>query len=198
MKYIVLMFVLVNVLLFSTCENQNTPVKSTSKVENSNDLFLEKGQQVAAATFATLSGKLQKSMKEGGVSNAVEYCNVAALPLVDSLSQIHNAHIRRTSLKIRNPEDKPTPQELIQLQAYEKQSQAGEKLKPLVTEIAPNTVAFYAPIHMMPVCEKCHGKVGSTLLEKDYELIQKHYPEDQAIGYVSGDFRGMWSISFKK
>ena len=198
MKYIILMFIFVSVLLYSTCENSNTPAKSTTKVENSNDVFLKKGKLVASATFATLSGNLQKAMKEGGVSNAIEYCNLAALPLVDSLSQIHNANIRRTSLKVRNLKDKPTPQELVQLQAYGKQFKSGEKLKPVVKEIDPNTVAFYAPIHMMPLCEKCHGEVGNTLLEKDYEAIQKYYPKDKAIGYVSGDFRGMWSISFQK
>ncbi len=198
MKYFIALFFFVSVLLFGGCENPNTPAQSTAKVEDSNDLFLKKGQQVASVTFATLSGNLQKAMKEGGVKNAVEYCNLAALPLVDSLSQIHNAQIRRTSLKVRNPKDKPTAQELTQLQAYEKQSQSGEKLKPVVKEIDPNTVAFYAPIHMMPLCGKCHGEVGNTLLEKDYEVIQKYYPEDQAIGYVSGDLRGMWSISFKK
>ncbi|MFK7775280.1 MAG: DUF3365 domain-containing protein [Saprospiraceae bacterium] len=198
MKYFYPLFFLVNVLLYTACENSNTPAKTIVESEKNHDVFLKRGQQVAAVTFKTLSGKLQKSMKEGGVSNALKYCNLAAMPLVDSLSQIHNADIRRTSLKIRNPKDQPTPLELTQLQSYEKQSKAGEKLKAVVKEIDPNTVAFYAPIHIMPLCEKCHGKVGSTLLEKDYDVVQKLYPEDQAIGYVSGDFRGMWSITFKK
>lgn len=202
MKYFIPLFILVNVLLFSTCENSNTPAKSADKVEevekNKNEVFLKKGQQVAKATFKTLSGNLQKAMKEGGVPNALEYCNLAAMPLVDSLSKVHDADIRRTSLKVRNPNNQPTSQELIQLQAYEKQSKAGEKINAVVKEIDPHTVAFYAPISIMPLCENCHGKVGSTLLEKDYEVVQKLYPEDKAIGYVSGDLRGMWSISFKK
>lgn len=198
MKYFTSLFVIVSVLLFSTCENSNTPTESTNNVENNNDVFLKKGKQVAKATFKTLSENLQKAMKKGGVPNALEYCNLAAMPLVDSLSKVHDAEIRRTSLKVRNPKNKPTPQELEQLQAYEKQSLAGEKLNAVVKEIDPHTVAFYAPISIMPLCEKCHGEVGNALLEKDYEVVQKLYPEDKAIGYVSGDLRGIWSVSFKK
>jgi len=48
----------------------------------------------------------------------------------------------------------------------------------------------------MPLCEKCHGKIGSTLKEADYASIKSLYPEDMAIGYKTGDLRGMWSISF--
>jgi len=198
MKYFISIFIFVNVLLFTACENLNTSSKSTKNVENTNEVFLEKGQQLAATTFKTLSGNLQKAMKEGGVSNAVKYCNLAASPIVDSLSQLHNATIRRTSLKVRNPKNQPSPHELAQLQTYEKQSQSGEKLKAVVKEIDSHTVAFYAPIHVMPVCEKCHGEIGNTLLEKDYDVIQKLYPEDKAVAYKSGDLRGMWSISFPK
>ncbi len=202
MKYFISVFFFVNVLFFSACENSTTSTKSTDNVEeaenNNNEVFLKKGKQVAAATFKTLSGNLQKAMKEGGVPNALEYCNLAAMPLVDSLSKVYDAEIRRTSLKVRNPKNQPTSQELAQLQAFEKQSKAGKKMNAVVREIDPHTVAFYAPISIMPLCEKCHGKVGSTLLEKDYEVVQKLYPEDKAIGYMSGDLRGMWSISFKK
>ncbi len=198
MKYLMPMFFIVSVLLFSACGNSDTTDKTTEKLENNNEVFLKKGQQVAAATFQTLSGNLQKAMKKGGVPNAVAYCNLAAMPLVDSLSKVHDADIRRTSQKFRNPKNQPTPIELEQLQVYEKQSKEGESLKPIVKEIDLHTVAFYAPINMMPLCEKCHGEIGNTLLEKDYEVIQKLYPDDKAIGYVSGDFRGMWSISFKK
>ena len=61
-----------------------------------------------------------------------------------------------------------------------------------------DSLALFAPIHVMPLCQKCHGKTGDTLLENDYKFIQKLYHEDKAIGYKSGDLRGMWSIEFSK
>jgi len=196
MKYLISLIAFVSILFFSNCENTNTPNASTLK--NVNQIYLEKGKEIAASTFATLSSNLQKTMKNEGVSNAVKYCNLAAMPLVDSLSQIYNAEIRRTSFKIRNPKNNPTPLELEQLQVYQKQMNAGEKLQPLVKEIAASTIAFYAPIHIMPLCQKCHGKIDETLFIKDYKTIVQYYPNDKAIGYETGDWRGMWSISFEK
>ena len=197
MKYFVAFVIFAIILLFSACEN-NKPTNNSAQSEINNQVYIEKGKKIASSTFVTLSSNLKKAMKEGGVSNAVKYCNLSAYPLVDSLQNKYDAKIRRTSLKVRNPKNKPTKMELEQLQTYEKQIQKGEKIKPIIKEITGNQIAFFAPIHMMPLCQKCHGLVGETLIKKDYEVIQDLYPEDNAIGYVSGDWRGMWSISFQK
>lgn len=174
---------------FDTTTNQQTEIEPTP------DTYIEQGQKIAMATFTTLSSNLQKAMNEGGVLNAVEYCNIAASPLVDSLEQVHNVKIKRTSLKVRNPNNQPTKQERQQLQNYQKEFDAGKELTPQIHKLAPTTT-FYAPIHVMPLCQKCHGKLGGQLIQKDYELIQSLYPSDRAINYKSGDLRGMWSITF--
>lgn len=191
MKYLIV--VACCILLFSNCFDTATD-KQVAK-ENSENTYLEQGQKIARMTFATLSSNLQKAMKAGGVSNAVAYCNLAAAPLVDSLAQIYNVSIKRTALKVRNPNNQPTEQERQQLQSYHKQFDAGKQLKPVVQKLA-NQIAFYAPIHVMPLCQKCHGTLGEELLEQDYETIQRLYPLDRAINYSSGDLRGMWSIVF--
>lgn len=197
MRFTFASLIILGILSLSYCDQNNSDT-ADSNTKNSNTAYIQKGKTIASATFATLSGNLQKAMKEGGVPNAIKYCNLNASPLVDSLSQVYKAEIRRTSLKVRNPKNKPTTKELQQLEKYQKSMEAGEALKPLVQEIIPGTIAFYAPIHVMPLCEKCHGKAGETLKEEDYQVIQQHYPEDKATGYASGDLRGMWSISFKK
>ena len=197
MKYIISVFIFSVILFLAACQNTNSSSSASSEVI-SKETYLKKGKQIAATTFTVLSANLQKAMKEGGVSNAVKYCNLAALPLVDSLSKAHKAEIRRTSLKIRSPKNKAKAHELAQLQAYEKQLKNGEQLKALVKEIDAQTIAFYAPIHVMSLCEKCHGNLGENLSEENYAQIQKYYPQDKAIGYSSGDWRGMWSILFKK
>lgn len=83
-------------------------------------------------------------------------------------------------------------------QAYARQDAAGDELKPMVKEMDLNTIAFYAPIRVNEFCLQCHGKLGETLSEKNYEVIKELYPEDEAIGYSAGDLRGIWSIRFKK
>jgi hypothetical protein len=160
--------------------------------------YLKKGKGIAASSFAVLSGALQKAMQEGGVSNAIDYCHLSAFPLIDSLSQIHQAEIKRTTLKVRNPKDRPNEVEAAVLKKYDQQAAKGEQLKPFVTLADGQRVAFYAPIMMNDLCLKCHGKIGETLAEEDYIHIQKRYPEDEAVGYVAGDFRGMWSIQFDR
>ncbi len=194
-----LAFLLFTTLLISmvACENKSQQ-KATTIPQADNAAYLEKGKKIAGATFTALSGKLQAAMKEGGVANAIQYCNLAAFPLVDSLSKVHHADIRRTSLKVRNLKDAPNADEKTILEAYEKSAQAGKALKPLVREIDEQSVAFYAPIKVNNLCLQCHGKVGETLAEKNHAFIQQFYPEDKAIGYADGDLRGMWSIRFSK
>ncbi len=81
------------------CEN-NTATDKTSP-EKDQEIYISKGKAIAGATFSALSGKLKSAIEEGGVANAVQYCNIAAMPLVDSLSKVHKATIRRTSSKKR-------------------------------------------------------------------------------------------------
>ncbi|MBK8705186.1 MAG: DUF3365 domain-containing protein [Saprospiraceae bacterium] len=123
---------------------------------------------------------------------------MTALPLLDSLSKANNATIRRTSLKVRNTANAPTPWEKEILMQYEAQAQQNAALQPIVKALNDNEVAFAAPITVLPLCMKCHGKPGETMNTADHEAIKKTYPADQAIGYAEGDLRGMWSIVFER
>ena len=57
-------------------------------------------------------------MAEGGVENAINYCNANASNLMDSLNKYYNVTIRRTSDKIRNGENSPTKEEQKVLANY--------------------------------------------------------------------------------
>lgn len=181
------------IVLLSACVETKTKRKvSMEDIENA---YLEKGKAIAASTFSILGSTLQTEMKKGGVQNAVKYCNLAASPMVDSLMQVHQANIRRTSLKIRNPKNKPTDIERVQLELFQKQHEAGTALKPTYQK-SGNQVSFYAPIYVMELCQNCHGKKGAGLKEEDFAFIKDLYPADKAVSYHTGDLRGMWSITF--
>ena len=192
----ILISILFGFSLLLSC-NENPKPSSEKLSTEEKEAFAKKGKSIALTTFSTLSAELGKALKEGGVSEAVEVCNLSAFPLVDSLSKVHNATIRRTSLKVRNTKNKPSAAELEILNSYEKSHQAGEPLKPKVEEVN-GMVSFYAPILTKPLCLNCHGKVGETLKEEDYTLIKTLYPQDMAIGYDNEDLRGIWSIQFEK
>lgn len=195
-KYLSPLIALLLISLFS-CESKrpasNTPIPLNQEEEV---VFLEKGRFIATTTFTALSGKLQEALQQGGVKQAISYCQQAAIPLTDSLSVAEGAEIRRTSLKVRNPQNAPTPTEKLILEDYAKNAKAGKELKPIVRRNDKQEIAFYAPIKVNAFCLQCHGKLGQTLKEEDYAIIKEHYPGDLALGYVDGDLRGMWSIQF--
>lgn len=190
----VLIAVSATFLLFPSC----SPKGDKDKVEQMKAAFAEKGQQIVAASFAALSSSLQQALQKGGVPEAVSYCKLAAHPLVDSLSRVHHAQIKRTSLRLRNPANAPTPEEKEALAHFEKATQQGESLSPYVALLENKEVAYYAPIQVNTLCLQCHGKAGTDIKEADVELIRQWYPEDQATGYADGDWRGIWSVRLQR
>ncbi len=199
----VLLLALSSLFIFS-CQDQpasdsgQSADREAALSPEDSSLYLARGKELALSTFSAMSSELLAAMQRGGVEEAARYCNLAAYPLVDSLSKVHEADIRRTSLKVRNPKNKPTEAEQQQLLAFQQLFEAGSPMAPVVRPVDANTVAFYAPIQIQPLCLQCHGKMGETLKEADYAVIKELYPEDAAIGYSEGDLRGIWSIRLRK
>lgn len=192
--------VLLIISILLSCRESPKPgagEKQEAMTAEEKEVYLKKGREIALVTFATLSTELGNALKEGGVSKAVEVCNIAAMPLVDSLSKAHNADIRRTSLKVRNPKNAASETEKEMLMRFEAAQKAGNAPQPEVVEV-DGMVAFYAPIVAQPLCLSCHGKPGETVNSDDYSYIKSLYPDDQAIGYSANDLRGMWAIKFEK
>ena len=183
------------VVFFYACQSDVSTTEEQTTAVNTDSMYLAQGQAIAGATFSALSAKLSAALKSGGVPAALETCNLAAMPLVDSLSKVHQAQIRRTSLRTRNPANQPNERESKILEAYQASFAAGQKIKPQTAYIDENTVAFYAPILTAELCLQCHGVVGETLTEANAARILELYPADQATGYVKGDLRGIWSIT---
>lgn len=182
------------VTLLAACQQSPSTERAGARVEQE-QLWLEYGQELANATFSVLSTELRSAIGRGGVPEAISYCSVSALALTDSVAMGRNAVIRRTTLKPRNPANGPDSREAAVLDRYRQLAENGQPLKPQVDRDG-ETVHFYAPIVVQELCLKCHGIPGETILEADYALISSMYPDDKAIGYKAGDWRGMWSISF--
>lgn len=160
--------------------------------------YREQGNEIVARTFSTLSSNLQKAMKEGGVTYALEFCNVQAYPLTDSIADLHNVSIKRTSHKVRNPDNKPNDEERQMLDEFlTTLKNHGEYPEPEVHK-SGNKIHFYAPITLAPQCTSCHGKVGEQISEENYDVIKELYPDDEATGFKPGEIRGMWSLTFNQ
>ena len=159
----------------------------------------EIGNTIAVATKSTLGKNLQKAIAEGGVQNAIAFCNLNAMPLIDSLSAGYGAEIKRVSLKARNPNDLPNDMERQLLEAYAFQWRDSIPLATNVQAMDGARYLFTKPILVdNALCLSCHGKQENGMLKETDDFIKTKYPQDKATGYNIGDLRGMWSIILEK
>jgi hypothetical protein len=178
---------LIGALSFS-CQNE-----AQLKYVQDKDM-LAQGKEISMKSFKALSGELKKAVNSGGPLNGVEVCNKKAMQITDSLSNVFGVQIKRTSLKLRNQNNKADQLENIQLEKWA--NSQDEQLQAVLFEV-DNGVEFMAPITLGPPCMACHGdpeKMNADLKS----LISEKYPHDKATGFNIGDLRGAWVIKFDK
>lgn len=157
--------------------------------------YVELGNAISQKTFESLSSHLGRAMASGGIDSALQYCNIKALDITDSLSIAYNAEIKRTSSRIRNPQNKPDMLERSVLDIFEKVDNLGQRIEPKVL-VDKSQIRYFAPIMVKPQCLACHGEIGASLSFENNDRIKAFYPKDEAVNYKENDLRGMWSISF--
>jgi len=57
----------------------------------------QRGKAIVAETFSLLSSNLQSAIQQGGVSNALPFCSLAASPLTAGMASKHGVSIRRVT-----------------------------------------------------------------------------------------------------
>ena len=149
----------------------------------------------------TLKTHMKQNMKAGGPVQAAKFCSEEASKLVAEVNKSYKEGVsaRRISLKYRNPADKPTADEAKVLEQIQADIKAGKKIpKMIVKKITKNSYKVYKPLFIdKGVCLTCHGDVQVRDPEA-YKLIKAKYPNDKAIGYKKGDFRGAFVVTIVK
>jgi hypothetical protein len=173
--------------------------KAAQKEDTSKQEYLLKGSEIVNLTQTELLKNVSHAMKTGGPGYAIDFCNLRAMPLKDSLSQLNDCHIRRIALKYRNPIDMPqTETEKEQLLKYQDAHQQGESLDPEI-HLFDDRIEYYQPIFLdKGACLVCHGSPGKQIANETMEKIMARYPNDLATGFALNDFRGAWKITFIK
>jgi len=195
--------VLILIFMFSalliSCGNQPDTPKQAEPVETIDTTeILEQGKAISKAAFKTLSSNLKMAMEEGGVDNALKFCNIQAMPLTDSVSSKYDVNLRRASHRPRNPGNRADSLELEIIKEYLSQIEDNGELKPVVKQHG-NKVSYHAPIRITnQLCLSCHGQPGKDIAEADLETLQELYPQDEATGFEMGELRGIWSIYFNR
>ena len=173
--------------------------KSAQKEESVKQEFLQKGGEIVNLTQSELLKNVTHAMRTGGPGYAVDFCNLRAMQIKDSLSRKNNCEIRRIAIKYRNPKDMPqTESEKAQLEKYQDAHQKGDPIEPEVY-LYEDRIEYYKPIIIdKGTCLVCHGNPGTQVAEETLEKIKLRYPDDLATGFALNDFRGAWNITFQK
>ena len=149
--------------------------------------------------FATgLQGELQAAMQAGGPPNAISVCKDKA-PAIAKAEQEKSGwqDVGRTSLKLRNPANKPDAWELAVLQKFEERKAAGEdpakiEHSEIVEAGGKKAFRYMKAIPTQEVCLACHGQ---TVEKATGAKLAKLYPQDKARGFKVGDLRGAFTLS---
>ena len=188
---------LIMLLLCSSCSTKQE--KSVAKKESIQHEFLQKGAEIVNLTQSELLKNVSQAMQIGGPGYAIDFCNLRAMQLKDSLSRRNNCEIRRIALKYRNPLDMPqTRTEKDKLLHYQDAFQKGDSLHAEVF-LFDDRIEYYQPIRIdKGACLVCHGNPGTQISEETLAKIKARYPNDLATGFSMNDFRGAWKITFLK
>jgi len=156
--------------------------------------FEERGLKYALATKAELGKKLIGTIQKKGTLEALEFCNINAYQLTDSMSIVFKANIRRVSDKPRNPKNIASAKEYQYIQEFKTKIANNEEPQPIVVNTG-NLANFYYPIVTNDLCLQCHGQPKKEIQPKILESLKTLYPDDKAIGYGIDEVRGIWSIT---
>ncbi len=186
-------------LILSAC-NYNKPKASDA---NNKEIKIIKplGDKIASDLILSLQTELKKAIKAGGVPAAIEVCNLKALPLTDIIARStdNNIEIKRTTFKYRNKSNAPDEYEEIALYYFHSKIESNEELpKYYIQKIKDKNEInyyYYKPLMLKAVCLNCHG-TNEFITPETQSLIQEYYPEDKAVGYKEGEFRGLIRIKF--
>ena len=166
---------------------------------------MEEFKANASSQIKLLAGNLKKelstAMQSQGPVSAVSVCNIKAPVIADEINSSSPLNVKRTSLKIRNPNNAPDDWEIKVLNIFATQYQEGVPVSDMVySERIDNddssTFRMMKAIPVQPVCLTCHGN-EQVIIDGVKNIISTYYPNDKATGYAAGDLRGAFSVSQK-
>ncbi len=157
---------------------------------------IEASREAIKSFAGALQGQLMSAMVDGGPAAAIEACNIAAPGIAATASDAQGWRIRRTSLKLRNPDNAPDAWELSVLREFKARKAAGEDPATLdhaafVVSEGKRTFRYMKIIGTQPVCILCHGTAIAPEVAARLDAL---YPDDRARGFKVGDIRGAFSI----
>ncbi|MCB0850565.1 MAG: DUF3365 domain-containing protein [Bacteroidetes bacterium] len=190
-KYLTFSVIGIMLIGVTACRNN-----AESLTESEKQYYLATGDSIATHAQKVLLANVGQAIQNAGVAGAVDFCNVHAMPLTDSVSSIYGITIQRVSDRNRNPDnalqsetDKEAWQQMMLMM-----KDTAMKQKQLVLQ-QDGSVYYYKAIPLgMPTCLSCHGMKDENILPETQQVLSAKYPNDKATGYSIGELRGLWKI----
>ena len=162
------------------------------------ELDLTAARSAAKDLGEALKTRLGEALKAGGPVSGLAVCNSEAQMLTKDRSKALGSDVRRTALKVRNPNNAPTDRERKVLEEFAARAASGADAAKLehaeIVQSDGKRTLFYMkaiPMASEP-CAACHG----TSLKPDVAAeIARLYPKDQATGFSPGELRGAFVVT---
>jgi hypothetical protein len=156
------------------------------------------GEAAAAELMTQLKAHLQEALAQGDLPAAFEACAVLAQPLTAEVREKlpPGVSLKRASNRFRNPANAPDEWEARALAFFETQLAENGELPGNFCQYdrEERTYRYNRPLTVQKLCLRCHGspdRMDPSVLRS----LLENYPEDRAVGYAEGDFRGIIRVS---
>jgi hypothetical protein len=139
----------------------------------------------------SLMGNLKKELIKGSV-HAIKFCQLNAQILTQEKAKKY--HIQRTSHRLRNPKNS-APELISYLEKFAGTQKGALPMNvPVMFKDKTGKENWITPIYTEAMCLQCHGE---KIAKDTLAAIKQSYPQDQAVGFKPGEFRGFFWIKEK-
>ena len=157
-------------------------------VANSQESELDRGAKLLKPFKRELQQTLVKGLAQGP-AEAIAACQLQA-PKVAKALEKDGIRVGRTSHRLRNPANISPDWVQPILDAY---LASPSERTPRAVPLPNSHTGYVEPILLKPPCLVCHGDV---LTADVASRISETYPKDQAVGFQTGDLRGVFWIEY--
>lgn len=163
---------------------------------SSEEQFLKDARSLASDLRTSLMQNLSDKIGKEGVENAVPFChaNVKLIAKGAARDRIEKYEFGRTSHKVRNASNNPQPWADKYLKEFAGTKKGEIKKEYILHELQTGKNVYLEPLYVEAKCLLCHGE---NVAENVSKKIKELYPNDQATGFKTGEFRGFIWIKEK-
>lgn len=152
-----------------------------------------RAEEATQKLMGSLMQELVAALEEGPPEKALAVCARKAQALTRGSAASDGLAIRRTALRVRNPQNAPDAYERAWLEQAVRQGPAATVRAEVVATDGGYELRYLKPIRLVALCTQCHGTADQIPPAVRAE-IARLYPEDEATGFTTGDLRGAVSV----